>query len=149
MKNRIIPILGIALIRFICVALYAQRWPAQQATPQKKPTPAPKVTPTVKPPSVTKHTITIGGKSISYTATVGEMIVDKPDEKPGASMFYIAYTRDDVQDKSKRPLTFAFNGGPGSSSVWLHLGGLGPRRVAMGANSPNSKSNIPKVIPPT
>ena len=51
---------------------------------------------------------------------------------PKATIFFIAYTRDDVEDKSKRPVTFSFNGGPGSSSVWLHLGVLGPRRVVSG-----------------
>lgn len=101
--------------------------PAQKQTAAAPAEPAPPP----PPPSVTKHSITIDGKPVSYTATVGELIVNKPDEKPGASMFYIAYTRDDIRDKRKRPLTFAFNGGPGSSSVWLHLGALGPRRVAM------------------
>jgi len=52
-------------------------------------------------------------------------------EKAKATVFYVAYTRDDVEDAGKRPLTFSFNGGPGSSSVWLHLGVLGPRRVEM------------------
>jgi carboxypeptidase C (cathepsin A) len=131
MKNRAILILGIFLIFLGCAASYAQQGSMQKTDTQKKPPKATKAPPEAKPPSITKHTITIDGKSVSYTATVGEMIVNKPDEKPGASMFYIAYTRNDVQDKSTRPITFAFNGGPGSSSVWLHLGGLGPRRVAM------------------
>ena len=81
--------------------------------------------------SVTKHAIKIGGQTVSYTATVGELTVIKPSEKPGAKIFFMAYTRDGVQDVSSRPLTFAFNGGPGSSSVWLHMGGLGPRRIRM------------------
>ncbi len=51
---------------------------------------------------------------------------------PKASVFYMAYTRDDVSDVAKRPIMFTFNGGPGSSSVWLHLGAFGPRRVEMG-----------------
>lgn len=84
-----------------------------------------------RPVATTRHTVKIGGKSIAYTATVGEMVINKPDEKPGAYVCYVAYTRDGIKDKTKRPLTFAFNGGPGSSSVWLHLGGLGPRRVAL------------------
>jgi len=54
------------------------------------------------------------------------------DGTPKASIFYVAYTKDDVSDASQRPLTFSFNGGPGSASVWLHLGLLGPRRVQMG-----------------
>ncbi|MFO7732677.1 MAG: peptidase S10 [Candidatus Aminicenantes bacterium] len=107
-----------------------------QTPPPQKPAAAhqaaaPKAPPVEKAPSVTKHTVVIDGKAVAYTATVGEMMINKPNEEPGAFVFYVAYTRDDARDKSARPLTFAFNGGPGSSSVWLHLGGLGPRRVAM------------------
>ena len=83
--------------------------------------------------SVTHHTATINGEEIRYTATTGTLVlkeeIDKEGEKPKASVFFIAYTRDDVEDASKRPITFSFNGGPGSSSVWLHLGVLGPRCV--------------------
>ncbi len=88
----------------------------------------------------TQHAIGIGGQEIRYTVTAGtlvlkEEIADREKEAKGeipkAQMFFIAYTRDDVPDKSKRPITFSFNGGPGSSSVWLHLGLLGPRRVAL------------------
>ncbi|HUE04946.1 MAG TPA: hypothetical protein VMR62_35680 [Bryobacteraceae bacterium] len=88
-----------------------------------------------KPPeekvSQTKHTIQIGGREVKYTATAGTMLLKKEDGTPTASIFYIAYIKDDVADATKRPLTFAFNGGPGSSSVWLQLGALGPKRVAM------------------
>ncbi len=84
-----------------------------------------------RPLAVTRHTVTIGGKAIAYTATAGTLTVNKQDEKPGARMYFTAYTMDGVRDASARPLTFVFNGGPGSSSVWLHLGGLGPRRIAM------------------
>ena len=52
-------------------------------------------------------------------------------EKPLAKVFFIAYTRDDVGNTAKRPVTFSFNGGPGSASVWLHMGGLGPRRAVL------------------
>lgn len=84
-----------------------------------------------RPLSVTRHTVTIEGKSVPYTATAGELVILKQNEAPGAAMFFVAYTRDDVRDRASRPLTFCFNGGPGSSTVWLHLGGLGPKRVAM------------------
>ncbi|MCX7974223.1 MAG: peptidase S10, partial [Candidatus Aminicenantes bacterium] len=86
---------------------------------------------TEKPLSITKHQITIDGRIIPYTATAGEITILKTDEKPGASVFFVAYTRDDIKDKSTRPITFCFNGGPGSSTVWLHLGGLGPKKVAL------------------
>ena len=83
--------------------------------------------------SVTHHTATINGEEIRYTATAGTLVlkeeIDKEGEKPKAAVFFIAYTRDDVEDVSDRPITFSFNGGPGSSSVWLHLGVLGPRCV--------------------
>ncbi|QJR15991.1 S10 family peptidase [Usitatibacter palustris] len=89
--------------------------------------------------SVTRHRATIGGKEIAYTVTCGTIVLREESEKEGknegekprASVFFVAYTLDDVADKTKRPLTFSFNGGPGSSSVWLHLGVLGPRRVAL------------------
>ena len=64
------------------------------------------------------------------------------DDKPWASMFYVAYTRDDVRDPTERPITFAFNGGPGSSSVWLHLGALGPKRVEMGPEASSRSRRI-------
>src|ERR1035438_3096310 len=89
-----------------------------------------------KPPeekvSETKHTIQIGGKDVKYTATAGTMLLKKEDGTATASIFYIAYIKDDVPDTTRRPLTFAFNGGPGSSSVWLQLGALGPQRGAVG-----------------
>lgn len=84
--------------------------------------------------SVTRHQVMIDGKPVPYTATAGEITVLKPDETPGASMFFVAYTRDEVKDKSSRPIMFCFNGGPGSSTIWLHLGGIGPKRVAMDDN---------------
>jgi carboxypeptidase C (cathepsin A) len=97
--------------------------------PAAAPTPQP--APADRPFAVTKHTVTIGGKPIAYTATAGTLTVNKPDEKPGARMYFTAYTVDGIKDLAARPITFVFNGGPGSSSVWLHLGGLGPRRVQM------------------
>ena len=88
---------------------------------------------------VTHHTATIGGQEIAYTATTGTLVLREEAEKEGASegekaraaFFFVAYTRDGVDDVARRPITFSFNGGPGSSSVWLHLGLLGPRRAAM------------------
>jgi carboxypeptidase C (cathepsin A) len=80
----------------------------------------------------TKHTIRIGGQEIKYTATAGTILLKLEDGTPKASVFYIAYSKDDVSDPAKRPVTFTFNGGPGSASIWLHLGAFGPRRVEMG-----------------
>lgn len=82
--------------------------------------------------STTQHRATIGGEEVAFTATAGYLTIPSYDGKPRASMFHIAYTKDGVEDRSQRPVTFAFNGGPGSSSVWLHMGALGPVRVVMG-----------------
>lgn len=81
--------------------------------------------------SKTEHQLRIGGQTVDYTATAGTMVLKKEDGTPRASIFYIAYVKKGVADTAKRPLTFAFNGGPGSSSVWLHMGTLGPKRVVM------------------
>ena len=87
--------------------------------------------PAVEKTSVTQQTTHIGGQEIHYTATAGTLLLKKEDGKPKASMFFIAYSRDGIPDVSKRPITFAYNGGPGSSSVWLHMGALGPKRVPL------------------
>jgi carboxypeptidase C (cathepsin A) len=79
--------------------------------------------------SVTQHSVTIGGKTIDYTATAGTLLVRNDKDEPTAAMGYIAYTRRGGGNAGGRPVTFAYNGGPGSSSVWLHMGALGPRRI--------------------
>jgi len=84
-------------------------------------------------PVVSHHQITVAGKALKYTATAGRLPIKRPDGKIEAEMFFVAYSLDG-QDASKRPLTFAFNGGPGSASIWLHMGALGPRRVALPAD---------------
>ena len=81
--------------------------------------------------SVTKHRVTVDGKVINYTATAGYILIRNEEDEPKARFFFIAYTKDGITDISNRPLTFSFNGGPGSSSVWLHMGGLGPKRIKM------------------
>ena len=86
-----------------------------------------------------KHKIRINGENIAYTVSCGTVVLKEDSEKDGnreadkprATVFFIAYTRDGIKDPAKRPLTFSFNGGPGSSSVWLHLGVLGPKRVKL------------------
>jgi carboxypeptidase C (cathepsin A) len=80
-------------------------------------------------PSVTRHQVVINGVTIRYTATAGTLIVRDAKEQPWASMGYFAYTKDGVFPPGLRPITFAYNGGPGSASIWLHMGALGPRRI--------------------
>lgn len=79
--------------------------------------------------SVTKHEVVLRGQRLAYTATTGTILLRGPKDEPRASMFSVAYTLDGASPES-RPVTFCFNGGPGSSSVWLHLGAFGPKRVA-------------------
>jgi len=111
----------------------------------KSPAPGEK---TPEPPKdelvVTQHAAIIGGREVPYTVTCGTIVLKEESEakgekegeaegeKPKAAIFFIAYTKDGIDDPGQRPLTFSFNGGPGSSSVWMHLGALGPRRVEMG-----------------
>lgn len=87
--------------------------------------------PNIPAPVSTKHKITIKGQVINYTATAGYIQLKTEDGKPKANVFFVAYTKDGVDDVSKRPMTYTFNGGPGSSSVWLHMGIIGPKRVLM------------------
>lgn len=135
-QKRLAPI----ALAVLTTALYAQERPrpapaAANEAPGEKESPAP---PPVEKTSKTKHSIQINGTTLDYTATAGTLILKK-DDKPWASMFYVAYTRDGVSDLSKRPITFAFNGGPGSSSVWLHLGAFGPKRVEMAPDGEQPK----------
>ena len=78
---------------------------------------------------VTKHTVTIKGKSVPYTATAGSMPIWDEDGRPVAGVFYTYYERDDVSDRSTRPLVISFNGGPGTPSVWMEIGYTGPKRL--------------------
>ena len=86
--------------------------------------------------SATQHRFAAGGKSFDYTATAGTLIVRDDDDRPIASIGYVAYTRRPAREGEQRPIMFAFNGGPGSSSLWLHMGVLGPRRVVVSDPEP-------------
>lgn len=100
--------------------------PAPKATePGKNP-----AAETKAPEPVTRDgSVTIDGQRIDYEVTAAKLILRQKDGTPRASVFHISYLRKDVEDTSKRPVMFAFNGGPGSSAVWLHLGMLGPKRL--------------------
>src|SRR5438270_11433877 len=101
-----------------------------QTPPPPAPAPAPTPPPAAAPkkedekPIVTKHSIQLGGKTLSYTVTTGLMPIKTDTGEVEAHMFFMAYTVDRPQGSPVRPLTFSFNGGPGSASVWLHLGAL-------------------------
>ncbi len=90
-----------------------------------------------KPVQVTTHhSITIDGKIINYTATTGTFLLKNEKDSVIALFGFTAYFKDGVKDYDSRPITFAYNGGPGSSSIWLHMGALGPKRVVL--DDPNS-----------
>jgi carboxypeptidase C (cathepsin A) len=99
----------------------AETKPAEEKEKDKKP-PEEKI-------STTRHTITIDGQKIPYTATAGNLVLKDDEGKAKASVFFVAYTRDGVKDPAERPVTFSFNGGPGAASLWVHLGAFGPKRV--------------------
>ena len=99
-----------------------------------------------------QHTVTIDGNEIKYTVVTGTMVLkeetadrekEAEGEKPKAQVFFTAYTRDGVKDKSKRPVTFSFNGGPGSASVWMHLGMLGPLSGSVGVRWQPAAAALP------
>jgi carboxypeptidase C (cathepsin A) len=113
--------------------------PAAKASEPAPPSPEPKpgedrkeehYDMTEVPPLVSHHQTTVNGRVLKYTATAGRLPIKLADGKIEAEMFFVAYSLDG-QETSKRPLTFAFNGGPGSASIWLHMGALGPRRVVL------------------
>lgn len=124
-------ILPFAVALLVSAGLLAQadrpdREPEKPKEAEKKEPlkPAPEV-----PPVTTSHQILVHGVPLRYTATAGYLPMKDEEGKLKANVFFVAYTKDG--EGPRRPMTFAFNGGPGSSSVWLHLGALGPRRVAL------------------
>ena len=117
------------------------QFPGQQQQPSPSPTqggnqqprqqPSP---PAEVPPVVTKHEIRVGGATIKYTAIAGMMPIKNREGEVEAQIFFTSYVVDRPEGSASRPLTFSFNGGPGSASVWLHMGAIGPKRVKMNAD---------------
>src|SRR6187551_3839221 len=120
------------LLTVILSLLLAIGSAAQQpnARPSETPRPTPAAQLPEEPPTVKKQSVRVRGQQLSYTTTTGFMpIKNVATGETEARMFYVAYTLDNAP--AGRPLMFSFNGGPGSASVWLHLGALGPRRIRM------------------
>jgi carboxypeptidase C (cathepsin A) len=132
-----IPILIIIMIKLVFLSAV---YPAQKATDTEQQTPNSSEQAYIENASITHHTLNINGKSLSYTATAGYMPMKNEANKLIAKIFFIAYTKDNQKTDSQQPITFAFNGGPGSSSIWLHMGALGPQRVELA----NDGTTLPK-----
>jgi carboxypeptidase C (cathepsin A) len=116
----------------LCAAATGQPAPKAEGKPEKKAEAKPaELKETL---SETRHVLQVGELKLEYKATAGTLVLRDDEGKARASMFFVAYTRTDGDAGPRRPITFAFNGGPGSSSVWLHLGAFGPRRVLMKDN---------------
>ena len=117
-------------------ALFAVSANAYAADPTPAPS-APHEHASASDTSVTHHSVTVGGRTIAYTATVGTITIKSDKDVPEARVFYIAYTEDGA-DLKHRPVTFLYNGGPGCASVPVDIGLFGPRRVVF----PNASHNV-------
>ncbi|MGE5540333.1 MAG: S10 family peptidase [Gemmatimonas sp.] len=115
--------------------------PAAEAASEQRPRPRDALLPAE---SVTKHTITIAGRALNYTARAGALTLTGEDGDATAEVFYVAYALADAP--ATRPLTIAFNGGPGASSAYLHLGALGPRAIDLGDGRSPPGGQEPKVV---
>jgi carboxypeptidase C (cathepsin A) len=113
----------------IVCASFAQEQEKDTKPAEKPSEKAPEAPPAKEESSVTDHTIKIGSQTIPYKATAGTILLKNDKDENEALIYYTAYTRSDVKDLSQRPLAFLYNGGPGSSSIWLHMGSFGPKRV--------------------
>jgi len=140
------PLLAFALVSFSAHQAPAQerRTTTETKEDSSKDLPIPK-----EETAVTQHQQTINGQAIHYTATAGNLLIGKEDhdqaEKPYHSIFYVAYTQDGADTKT-RPVTFLYNGGPGSATIWLEMGSVGPVRVI--SQSPEPANNPPfQVVP--
>ena len=118
----------VLMLAAIPAAVADAQAPAQEARPAGAPKAGPDAALLPAEPVVTQHSIRIGQPTVAYSAEAGWLPI-REDGKVVARMFYVAYTRTGVTDPSNRPLIFSFNGGPGTASVWMHVGYTGPRRV--------------------
>ena len=140
---RLIPVLLFASAALPAQIMNSENPPSATNTPIKEEKPSP------IPPehnSVTHHQLALNGQTIRYTATAGTLLIDGDYAKPYGSVFYVAYTAENVTDPRTRPVTFLYNGGPGSASLWLHMGSVGPMRVVTA--SPNATGPAPYQLVP-
>ena len=144
---------AVSLLALGSLAVSAHPLSAQQRPSEPTPhadethsaAPKPEEAPAVERSSVTEHQMTVNGKLIHYTATAGTLLIRNEDDKPYGSLFYVGYTEDGA-DPNTRPVTFLYNGGPGSATLWLHMGSVGPMRVI--TDSPAATGSGPYQIVP-
>src|SRR5271163_387999 len=120
----------------LCAVVFALQFPLLSRAQDKDAKPADATPPAAaaapkEESSVTDHTIRIGGQTIPYKATAATILLKNEKDEPTALIYFTAYTRSDVKDLSQRPVAFLYNGGPGSSSLWVHMGSFGPRRAVV------------------
>lgn len=121
---------AILLLALASLALRAQERTQEKETKTvEKEKPAETTPPPKEESSVAEHSIKIGGQTIPYKAIAGTILLKNEKDEPQALIYSTTYARTDAKDLSQRPISFIYNGGPGSASVWLHMGAFGPRRV--------------------
>jgi carboxypeptidase C (cathepsin A) len=118
---------GLIGTTMIAVVMLVSRLLAQQAADAK---PAVPDAPATEKWSVTEHALRLGAQTIPYKASAGTTLLKNDKNEPVGLMYSVAYTRTDVTDPSTRPVSFLYNGGPGSATMWLHMGAFGPKRVS-------------------
>lgn len=119
---------GVALLGLLATAGWSQAAKPAEDRPAGKEAKEDGIPVPPETNTTTKHDLTVGGRLIHYTATAGNLLIRDEQGKPNGSIFYVAYTEDGVEAKS-RPVTFFYNGGPGAATIWLHMGSFGPVRV--------------------
>jgi len=144
MKHLLRPHFTVCLLLAASYAL-AQRGPASEP-PAARAAEGPATPIPPETSSVTDHELSLDGKTIHYSATAGTLLIDGDDAKPYGTVFYVAYTLAGAGDLRTRPVTFLYNGGPGSASMWLHMGSVGPVRVVTA--SPEATGAAPYQVVP-
>ncbi|HEY0514853.1 MAG TPA: peptidase S10 [Thermoanaerobaculia bacterium] len=120
---------SVSLLLLLATPTLAQPPGVPGAAPDAKPAAKPTPPPLEEKSAVTHHVLTLDGRTYPYTATAGNLLLKDEEGTVKASVFYIAYSLDGARDPAHRPVTFSFNGGPGSASLWVHLGAFGPKIV--------------------
>jgi len=126
----VLGMMAVMLVVWTASAQQPARTPGGQQPPQAEPQQARRGPAPEEKSAVTHHSVRIGGQQINYMATAATYVIKADDGTPKATFFFVAYTKEDVPDITKRPVSFVYNGGPGSASEFTHMG-LGPRRILL------------------